>query len=39
MEEDHIKVVYNVSMMDRLKYEMLCTRLDICFIIEIIRGY
>ena len=39
MERDRIKAVSNPSTMDNLNYVMLCARLDICFVVEIMSGY
>ena len=39
MKIDHIKTVSNSSVMDNLKYEMLCARPDIFFVVGIMNGY
>ena len=39
MKIDHIKTVSNSSVMDNLKYEMLCARQDIFFVVGIMNGY
>ena len=39
MERDHNKTVSYDSMMDSLKYVMLCARLDICFVVGIMSKY
>ena len=39
MERDHIKMVSYASVMDRLKYAMLCTKPNICFAIGIMSRY
>ena len=39
MERDCIKAISNVSIMDCLKYAILCARLYICFFVGIMSGY
>ena len=39
VERDRIKTVFKASVMDGLKYAMLCARPDICFIVGIMSGY